>query len=244
MFICCAFGLNPRFPGDKAGWACRCYILLLRGFRFTYQDKETYRFHPSFSLGTVREGDPGNCRTTVEQNYYGRVVPMKKCLAATRKPNKLWLKAEEHLNSTLHEVWRQVAQGFGGVSGDPGSFHPPAPPCLVMFSGLRLPLHRVADTGSGFHVLSCPQPKRAVEDGGRATRRSPCLPLSYPGAELFGSLLQRKCSCSVKTDTWTRVIRGYVWQSEIRSIFLPTVPHSILHCSFSKLQNVKNSTSA
>lgn len=100
VFICCAFGLNPRFPGDKAGWACRCYILLLRGFRFTYQDKDTYRFHPSFSLGTVREGDPGNCRTTVEQNYYGRVVPMKKCLAATRKPNKPWLKAEEHLNST------------------------------------------------------------------------------------------------------------------------------------------------
>lgn len=151
--------------------------------------------------------------------------------------------AELYLARSLEADGPGLVQGFIGVSGDPGSFHPPAPPCLVMFSCLWLLLHRVADTGSGFHVLSCQQPKREVEDGGRATRRSLCLPLSYLGAELFGSLLQRKCSCSVKTDTWTWVIWGYVWQSEIQSIFLLTIPNSILHCSFSKLQNVKNSTS-
>lgn len=84
------------------------------GFRFTYQDKETYECHPSFSLGPVRfslgpvrEDDPGNSHTTVEQNHEGGVVPMKKCLATNRKPNTPWLKPG-CFSSTEQEAWRQV----------------------------------------------------------------------------------------------------------------------------------------
>lgn len=135
VFIYCAFGTNPRFSGDKAGWVCRCYTLLLEGFRFRYQDKETYRCHPRFnpgpvrfSLGPVREDDTGSSHTAVEQNHYGGIVPMKKCLATTRKPNTPWLKPAGCLSSTEQEVWRQVPRvGLvvrWGLQG-PWAFHLP-----------------------------------------------------------------------------------------------------------------------